>query len=66
VFKVLKDSVERVLRSPEDGEPSVEVPLGVYVVRGETVCVVGGVDEAMDASINWAEVKGVAIGTTKH
>lgn len=65
-LQVLKNTVERVIRSPEDGEPSAEVPLGLYIVRGENVCVVGLVDEALDASINWAEVKGAAIGTTKH
>jgi U6 snRNA-associated Sm-like protein LSm8 len=42
------------------------VPLGLYIVRGENVCLVGLVDEALDESINWTEVKGAAIGTTKH
>jgi U6 snRNA-associated Sm-like protein LSm8 len=55
-----------VIRSPEDGEPSAEVPLGLYIIRGENVCLVGLVDEALDASINWTEVKGAPIGTTKH
>ncbi|KAK4128172.1 Sm-like ribonucleoprotein [Parathielavia appendiculata] len=63
---VLKNTVERVIRSPEDGEPSAEVPLGLYIIRGENVCLVGLVDEALDASINWTEVKGAPIGTTKH
>lgn len=65
-LQVLKNTVERVIRSPDDGEPSAEVPLGLYIVRGENVCLVGLVDEALDASINWTEVKGAAIGTTKH
>jgi U6 snRNA-associated Sm-like protein LSm8 len=55
-----------VVRSPDDGEPSAEVPLGLYIVRGENVCLVGLVDEALDESINWTEVKGAPIGTTKH
>lgn len=63
---MLKDTVERVIHAADDTEPSFETPLGVFVVRGETICVVGAVDEALDASINWAEVKGAAIGTTKH
>ncbi|KAK0633482.1 hypothetical protein B0T14DRAFT_561075 [Immersiella caudata] len=63
---VLNNTVERVIRSVEEGEPSAEVPLGLYIVRGENVCVVGLVDEALDASINWTEVKGAPIGTTKH
>ncbi|KAK3301098.1 uncharacterized protein B0H64DRAFT_382598 [Chaetomium fimeti] len=63
---VLKNTIERVIRGADDGEPSAEVPLGLYIVRGENVCLVGLVDEALDASINWTEVKGAAIGTTKH
>ncbi|KAH6619802.1 hypothetical protein B0J18DRAFT_254337 [Chaetomium sp. MPI-SDFR-AT-0129] len=63
---VLHNTVERVIRDPDEGEPSAEVPLGLYIVRGENVCLVGLVDEALDASINWTEVKGAAIGTTKH
>lgn len=55
-----------MIRSPEDGEPSSEVPHGLYVVRGENVCLVGLVDETLDESINWTEVKGAPIGTTKH
>ncbi len=64
--QVLKNTVERVIRNYDDGEESSEVPLGLYVVRGETVCVVGLVDEAIDDSINWTQVKGAPIGTTKH
>jgi U6 snRNA-associated Sm-like protein LSm8 len=64
--QVLKNTVERVIRSPDEGEPSAEVPLGLYIVRGENVCLVGLVDEPLDASIDWTEVKGAAIGTTKH
>ena len=55
-----------MIRAPDDGEPSAEVPLGLYIVRGENVCLVGLVDEALDASIDWTAVKGDAIGTTKH
>ncbi len=64
--QVLKGTVERIIHPADKGEPSAEVPLGLYLVRGENVCVVGQVDEALDASINWTEVKGAVIGTTKH
>ncbi|KAK4457610.1 hypothetical protein QBC42DRAFT_278680 [Cladorrhinum samala] len=69
---VLTNTVERVIRQPDGegggdaGEPSAEVPLGLYLIRGENVCLVGLVDEALDDSINWTEVKGAVIGTTKH
>ncbi|KAI1342543.1 like-Sm domain-containing protein [Xylariaceae sp. FL0016] len=63
---VLGQTVERIIRTPDEDEPSAEVPLGVYIVRGDNVCVVGLVDEALDESIKWDDVKGSAIGGTKH
>lgn len=66
IFQVLEGAIERVIRPVEDDEPSQEVPLGLYIVRGDNVVVVGLVDEALDESINWAEVRGEVIGTTKH
>lgn len=55
-----------MIRDPDDNEDSEEVPLGLYLVRGDNVCVVGLVDEALDESINWKRVKGSAIGGIKH
>ncbi|KAI0125550.1 hypothetical protein BJ170DRAFT_684813 [Xylariales sp. AK1849] len=63
---VLSNTLERVIRAADDSEPSAEVSLGLYIVRGENVCTVGLVDEELDASINWREVKGSTIGSTKH
>lgn len=65
-LQVLNDAVERIIREPDDPEPSVEVPLGLYLVRGDGVCSVGLVDEKLDDSINWTEVKGATIGGVKH
>ncbi|KAK1711501.1 LSM domain-containing protein [Colletotrichum lupini] len=64
--QVLSSAQERVIQTPESGEPSVEVPLGLYLVRGDNVCTIGLVDEALDESIDWTQVKGSAIGGTKH
>jgi U6 snRNA-associated Sm-like protein LSm8 len=55
-----------VINTPDNPEPSVEVPIGLYIVRGDNVCTVGLVDEQMDASIDWTKVKGEAIGGIKH
>ncbi|CCT62465.1 hypothetical protein H9Q69_008611 [Fusarium xylarioides] len=63
---VLNNAVERIIRTPDDPEPSAQVPLGLYLVRGDNVCSIGLVDEALDDSINWTEVKGSAIGGIKH
>lgn len=63
---VLSNTVERGIRSADEGVPSAETPVGVYLVRGENVCLVGLVDEELDMSINWTEVKGAPIRTTKN
>ncbi|KAJ0121521.1 lsm domain-containing protein [Diaporthe amygdali] len=63
---VLQNAIERVIRPVEDPEPSVEVPLGLYIVRGDNVCLVGVVDEDIDNSIDWTAVKGAPIGGIKH
>lgn len=65
-LQVLQNAVERVIRPVEDPEPSVEVPLGLYIVRGDNVCLVGVVDEELDNSIDWTAVKGAPIGGIKH
>ena len=63
---VLSSATERIIREPDDQEPSAEIPLGLYLVRGDNVCTIGLVDEKLDESINWSEVKGSVIGGTKH
>lgn len=62
----MNNAVERLIREPDDAEASTEVPLGLYLVRGDNVCSVGLVDEQLDDSINWTEVKGATIGGIKH
>ncbi|KAL6910662.1 hypothetical protein GGI43DRAFT_19102 [Trichoderma evansii] len=63
---VLKNALERIIRTPDDPEPSAEVPLGLYLVRGDNVCSIGLVDETLDDSIDWTQVKGSVIGGIKH
>ncbi|ERS95585.1 U6 snRNA-associated Sm-like protein LSm8 [Sporothrix schenckii 1099-18] len=63
---VLLGTIERVINTPDDDEASAEVPLGLYLVRGDNVCSIGLVDEQLDASIDWTKVRGHVIGTTKH
>lgn len=63
---MLSQTIERVIRTPDDAEPSSEVPHGLYLIRGDNVAVVGLVDEQLDEDINWSEVKGSVIGGVKH
>jgi U6 snRNA-associated Sm-like protein LSm8 len=57
---------ERIIRPPEDDEPSSEISHGLYLIRGDNVAIVGLVDEELDARINWEAVRGAVIGPTKH
>lgn len=63
---VLGQTIERVIRPPEDEEVSSEASHGLYLIRGENVAVCGLVDEEMDASIDWEKVRGSVIGGVKH
>ena len=63
---VLSQTIERVIRPLDDPEPSMEVPHGLYLIRGENVAVCGLMDEELDATIDWAQVRGNVIGGVKH
>ena len=63
---VLGQTMERVIRPSDDPEPSGEVPHGLYLIRGENVAICGLLDEDLDATIDWAHVRGNIIGGVKH
>ena len=63
---VLADAYERIIRPAEEGVPSEEVPLGLYIVRGDSVAVCGRVDEDVDGKIDWTKVHGEVLGSTRH
>ena len=63
---VLSQTVERIIRPADDEEVSAEVSHGLYLIRGENVAICGLVDEELDASIDWAKVRGDVVGGIKH
>lgn len=63
---VLGQTMERVIRPSDDPEPSSEVAHGLYLIRGENVAICGLLDEDLDATINWTNVRGNIIGGVKH
>jgi len=65
-IQALQDTVERIIRPYDDDEPSTQVSLGLYLVRGDNVCVIGLVDEQLDENIDWSKVKGETFGGVKH
>ncbi|USP76150.1 hypothetical protein yc1106_03424 [Curvularia clavata] len=63
---VLQGATERIIRPADEDVPSEEVPLGLYIIRGDTVAVVGRIDEEVDSKIDWSKVHGDVLGSTKH
>lgn len=66
MLQVLSNTIERIIRPPDDPEKSSEIPHGLYLIRGDNVVVVGLVTEDLDDSIDWLEVRGAVIGGVKH
>ncbi|QKX55896.1 uncharacterized protein TRUGW13939_02995 [Talaromyces rugulosus] len=63
---VLTQTVERIIRTADDPEPSSEIEHGLYLIRGDNVVVCGEIDEAIDADVDWSKVKGEVIRGTKN
>lgn len=63
---VLLDTIERIIRTPDDPEPSTEVEHGLYLIRGDNVVICGEVDEGIDRDIDWSKVKGEVVRGTKN
>ncbi|KGO46557.1 Ribonucleoprotein LSM domain, eukaryotic/archaea-type [Penicillium expansum] len=63
---VLANTIERIIRTPDDDEPSTEIEHGLYLIRGDNVVVCGEIDEKMDGDIDWSKVKGEVIRDTKN
>ncbi|WFD03423.1 snRNP Sm proteins [Malassezia obtusa] len=60
---VLSHCVERIFSSDAGVE---EVPLGVYVLRGDSISLVGDMDLEKDRRIDWASLAAEPIPVTKH
>ena len=60
---ILAGSIERIF-SPDEGVE--EVPLGLYILRGDSICVVGLVDQEKDKSIEWEKVMAEPVAETRH
>ena len=63
---VLQGATERIIRPADEDVPSEEVPLGLYIIRGDTVAVVGRIDQEINSKIDWSKVHGDVLGSTKH
>ncbi|TFL04674.1 hypothetical protein BDV98DRAFT_562646 [Pterulicium gracile] len=51
---VLSNSTERVYSSDEGVE---EIPLGLYLVKGDMICLIGEVDEEADQALDLTTIR---------
>ncbi|KAF9530307.1 Sm-like ribonucleoprotein [Crepidotus variabilis] len=60
---VLSDCKERVYSADEGVE---EIPLGLYLVKGEMVCLIGEIDEAIDSSADLSTIRAEPIPPIRY
>ncbi|WFD41260.1 snRNP Sm proteins [Malassezia japonica] len=60
---VLSECVERIFSRDAGVE---EVPLGVYILRGDSISLVGDLDLERDRKTDWASLTAEPIPVTKH
>ncbi|KAH8919572.1 Sm-like ribonucleoprotein [Atractiella rhizophila] len=60
---ILSSSVERVF-SPEEGVE--EVPLGLYLIRGDNITLIGEVDTEKDAELDLSSIMAEPITAVRH
>ncbi|KXN92157.1 N-alpha-acetyltransferase 38, NatC auxiliary subunit [Leucoagaricus sp. SymC.cos] len=60
---VLSDCKERVFSLDEGVE---EIPLGLYLVKGDMIILIGELDEAIDSSIDLSTIRADPIPPIRH
>ncbi|KAG0141085.1 hypothetical protein CROQUDRAFT_674309 [Cronartium quercuum f. sp. fusiforme G11] len=60
---ILSESIERVYSADE---PMEEVPLGLYVVRGDHISIIGELDIELDRKIDWSLVRAEPLEEVKY
>ena len=66
---ILSNCIERIINSPEDEEEeedNQEIPLGVYIMRGNEVVCIGEISDELYKTINWMTLNGQPLKTTKN
>ncbi|KAJ3331421.1 hypothetical protein HDU91_003342, partial [Kappamyces sp. JEL0680] len=60
---ILQDSKERVFQGDE---PTQDLPLGLYLVRGDSSVSVSLVDKEKDDEIDWAQLQAAPLKAMTH
>ncbi|CAN3355040.1 hypothetical protein DICA3_B08592 [Diutina catenulata] len=59
---IMSECLERII--DDDDEDNQEIPLGIYLLRGDTVVCVGEVGDEPD--VDWKTVRGAKLKGTKN
>ncbi|CAD6890890.1 unnamed protein product [Tilletia controversa] len=60
---ILSECVERIFSADEG---VVEEPLGLYILRGDSIALVGELDAEKDAAVEWNSVQADPMPETRH
>ncbi|ORX82904.1 hypothetical protein K493DRAFT_90535 [Basidiobolus meristosporus CBS 931.73] len=60
---IMKSCHERVFSSDSGVE---KIPLGLYLLRGDSIIFIGELDEAQDEEIDYDNIRAEPIGPLKH
>ncbi|KAI8451261.1 hypothetical protein BY996DRAFT_4586215, partial [Phakopsora pachyrhizi] len=60
---ILSDSMERIYSMDE---PMEEVPLGLYIVRGDHIAVIGEFEADLDKKVDWESVRAEPLNEIRH
>jgi len=60
---VLADATERIYSTEEGVE---EVPLGLYLVKGDQVMLIGELDEALDKSVDLGNIRADPVAPIRY
>ncbi|KAI5949091.1 lsm8 [Candida theae] len=64
---ILSNSIERIIYpAHESDETNEAIPSGVNILRGNEIVCIGEIDDVLHAKINWLEMKGSPLKTTKN
>ena len=60
---ILEDSVERIY---SEGEPLEQVPLGLYIIRGDNIAMIAETDPIKDAATDWENLRAEPLKPVIH
>ncbi|CCG24298.1 hypothetical protein CORT_0F00690 [Candida orthopsilosis Co 90-125] len=64
---ILSNSIERIIYSTQEiDETNEEIPSGVNIMRGNEIVCIGEIDDNLYAKVNWLEMRGSPLKTTKN